>query len=235
MTEHRLDPLLKPASIALLGASERAAAPGQILARMVIESDYQGEIYPVNPGYSKILRPTLLSRSSSLAANGRARRHCARQSPSRSCTARRHRARCEGGDHLFQRRTRSGFRATVEAAPEPTWRRRRAFRSAVINGMGFYNLEQQLYVGIFRARRRSSAAASADRAVRLRLYRALPQRLPARLQPVRIRRRRNEHHRGRLHGLESRSSRYPRHRPVPRNRARSAWHLSPPLQKARMQ
>jgi acyl-CoA synthetase (NDP forming) len=55
MAEHRLDPLLQPTSIALLGASERADSPGRILAEMVINSHYPGSVYPVNPGYTQIL------------------------------------------------------------------------------------------------------------------------------------------------------------------------------------
>ena len=55
MAEHSLDPLLQPSSIALLGASERADSPGSILAGMIINSEYQGEVFPVNPGYSQIL------------------------------------------------------------------------------------------------------------------------------------------------------------------------------------
>ena len=55
MAEHRLDPLLQPTSIALLGASERNDSPGLTLAEMMIKSDYAGAVYPVNPGYPKIL------------------------------------------------------------------------------------------------------------------------------------------------------------------------------------
>ena len=55
MAEHRLDALLQPASIALLGASQRAESPGLILAEMVINSRYPGSVYPVNPGYPQIL------------------------------------------------------------------------------------------------------------------------------------------------------------------------------------
>ena len=54
MAEHRLDPLLRPVSIALLGVSERSGSPGQVLADMVLESDYAGEVYLVNPRYSEI-------------------------------------------------------------------------------------------------------------------------------------------------------------------------------------
>ena len=55
MTEHPLDPLLKPDSIALLGASDRTSSPGLTLARHIIESHYPGEIYPINPRCDAIL------------------------------------------------------------------------------------------------------------------------------------------------------------------------------------
>ncbi len=55
MAEHRLDPLLQPTSIALLGASQRTDSPGRVLSEMVINSHYPGSVYPVNPGYTQIL------------------------------------------------------------------------------------------------------------------------------------------------------------------------------------
>ena len=55
MPEHYLDPLLKPESIALVGASSREGSPGHILAELVINSEYKGTVYPVNPGYEQIL------------------------------------------------------------------------------------------------------------------------------------------------------------------------------------
>ncbi len=55
MTTHRLDPLLKPASIALVGASTKPGTPGFILADMVINSVFAGEVFPVNPGADKII------------------------------------------------------------------------------------------------------------------------------------------------------------------------------------
>ena len=53
--KHRLDPLLKPARIALVGVSNRTDSPGQVLAKMVVESDYAGEVYLVNPRYQQML------------------------------------------------------------------------------------------------------------------------------------------------------------------------------------
>lgn len=51
---HRLDPLLKPASIALLGASARSNSNGLALVEMSRIDGYQGRIYPVNPRYTEI-------------------------------------------------------------------------------------------------------------------------------------------------------------------------------------
>ena len=55
MAEHPLDPLLDPRSVALVGASAREGSPGHNLADMVVNSDYRGKVYPVNPGYQEIL------------------------------------------------------------------------------------------------------------------------------------------------------------------------------------
>jgi acyl-CoA synthetase (NDP forming) len=54
VAKHSLDPLLKPTSIALLGASARDGSPGQVLADMVLNSKFSGHVYPVNPGYESI-------------------------------------------------------------------------------------------------------------------------------------------------------------------------------------
>ena len=54
MSTHALDPLLKPTSIALIGASARADSPGQVLCDMVLNSDFGGRVYPVNPRYEAI-------------------------------------------------------------------------------------------------------------------------------------------------------------------------------------
>jgi acyl-CoA synthetase (NDP forming) len=54
MTEHPLDPLLKPGSIALLGASAKPGSPGHNLSEMIFKSAYAGKVYAVNPGYDRI-------------------------------------------------------------------------------------------------------------------------------------------------------------------------------------
>jgi len=54
MPNHALDPLLKPQSIALVGASSKRGSPGHVLSEMVFNSDYAGRVYAVNPRYDAI-------------------------------------------------------------------------------------------------------------------------------------------------------------------------------------
>jgi acyl-CoA synthetase (NDP forming) len=145
---HPLDPLLQPASIALLGASERAGSPGRVLAGMVIESDYAGAVYPVNPGYTQILG---LPCYADLAALPQTVDHV---------------IIALGNAHLEEALARviaHGAKAAtiyssgvLQEDSEPTLKQRLAtmaraagLRICGINGMGFYNLELQLYAGIF--------------------------------------------------------------------------------------
>lgn len=54
MSKHRLDPLLRPTSVAILGASARADSVGWWALENLIKGGYDGEIYPVNPGYEEL-------------------------------------------------------------------------------------------------------------------------------------------------------------------------------------
>lgn len=49
-----LDALLRPAAVAVVGASARAGSFGQILLDGLRESGFPGRLYPVNPGYATI-------------------------------------------------------------------------------------------------------------------------------------------------------------------------------------
>ncbi len=148
MTDHYLDPLLKPASIALVGVSNRADSPGQVLAKMVLESDYAGDVYLVNPHYSEIL--------------GRPCHHFLESLP----VTVEHVVIALGNRHL-----EAALRATIEHGAnaatiyssgvleqdtEPMLiERLRAMAKAAgiqvcgLNGMGFYNVSHDLYAGIF--------------------------------------------------------------------------------------
>ncbi len=54
MTVHRLDPLLRPDSIAVVGASRRPATPGNEVLVNLQQGAFTGRLYPVNPGYDSI-------------------------------------------------------------------------------------------------------------------------------------------------------------------------------------
>ncbi len=54
MKQHRLDPLLRPRSVAVIGASARAGSMGDWALRNLEDSGFGGDIYPVNPGYDQI-------------------------------------------------------------------------------------------------------------------------------------------------------------------------------------
>ena len=55
MTPHRLDPLLRPRSIAVVGASARAGSPGNEVLVNLRKGGFSGELYAVNPGRDKVL------------------------------------------------------------------------------------------------------------------------------------------------------------------------------------
>jgi acyl-CoA synthetase (NDP forming) len=54
MTGHWLQPLLKPASIAVLGASQKSGTVGNEVIVNLRRGGFQGEIYAVNPGYERV-------------------------------------------------------------------------------------------------------------------------------------------------------------------------------------
>ena len=148
MAEHRLDPLLQPTSIALLGASERNDSPGLTLAEMMIKSDYAGAVYPVNPGYPKILGlpcyPDLAALPETVdhvvIALGNAHLEAA------LAASIEHGARAATiySSAVLKQETDPPLKQRLKAMAQ-----RAGIQICGINGMGFYNLEQQLYAGIF--------------------------------------------------------------------------------------
>ena len=52
---HVLDPLLRPASIAVVGASERQHSVGRRTIENLLTGEYPGRLYAVNPGYESVL------------------------------------------------------------------------------------------------------------------------------------------------------------------------------------
>jgi acyl-CoA synthetase (NDP forming) len=51
---HRLDPLLRPKSVAVIGASGRADSLGEWSLTNLLKGGYKGDIYPVNPGHEEL-------------------------------------------------------------------------------------------------------------------------------------------------------------------------------------
>ncbi len=49
-----LHPLLNPASVSVVGASERPGSVGDLTLRQLISGGFSGPIYPVNPGYTEL-------------------------------------------------------------------------------------------------------------------------------------------------------------------------------------
>ena len=148
MTRHRLDPLLQPASTALVGASDKDGSPGQVLAAMVMHSDYGGTVYPVNPNYAQILGQPCYPYLESLPETVD------------------HVVIALGNQHLesaLDAIIEHGARAAtiyssgiLEQDSEPRLLARLAAKAREaglvicgVNGMGFYNVSQDLYAGIF--------------------------------------------------------------------------------------
>ena len=51
---HRLDPLLRPSSVAVIGASDNSDSMGEWALKNLHKGGYQGDIYPVNPKYDEV-------------------------------------------------------------------------------------------------------------------------------------------------------------------------------------
>lgn len=50
-----VDSLLNPESVAVVGASETAGKPGHVLLKNILQNDFQGTVYPINPHSDEIL------------------------------------------------------------------------------------------------------------------------------------------------------------------------------------
>ena len=54
MNKHRLDPLLRPKSVAVVGASKRADSIGEWALKNLKVGGFKGRIFPVNPRYDEL-------------------------------------------------------------------------------------------------------------------------------------------------------------------------------------
>ncbi|MDD5471689.1 MAG: CoA-binding protein, partial [Sideroxydans sp.] len=48
MSQHYLNPLFAPKSVAVIGASERPDSVGQIVFQNMLDGGFKGELYPIN-------------------------------------------------------------------------------------------------------------------------------------------------------------------------------------------
>ena len=148
MTSHRLDCLLQPATVALVGASERAGSPGRILAEMVINSGFRGQVFPVNPGYESIFGLPCYADLASLPVQ-------VEQVIIALGSDRLETTLAAAIEHGAKAATiYSGVVLETDTTPDLRHRLNEMAKSAGMqicgaNGMGFYNLSQDFYAGLF--------------------------------------------------------------------------------------
>ena len=148
MTRHPLDPLLKPASIALVGASKKPGTPGFILADMVINSSFTGEVFPVNPKADEITGKTCYRNLESLPKTvdhvvlALANQHL--ESALRAVIAHGAKAVTIYASGILEDDTDPPLIKRLT-----TMAKEAGIAICGCNGMGFYNVANDLYVGIF--------------------------------------------------------------------------------------
>ena len=205
---HRLDPLLRPQSIAVLGASEREGTVGRNTVENLLKGGYEGGLYAVNPGRKWVLGVPCYPVARDAARAGRARDLRGRRRAHGRRARRRDRAwRARGDDDVLAgdrgRHRPAAARPAAREDPEVRPRRLRRERH-----------------GLLQLRRRHLGLRLPDAHAPARRQRRLHQ--PLGLGHVRHRRQRGAHRlqprrvdRPGARGLDGR---------VPRLRARDAGH-----------
>ncbi|MDH4106592.1 MAG: CoA-binding protein, partial [Gammaproteobacteria bacterium] len=54
MTAQRIEAMLRPASVAIVGASDTPGSIGQVLARNLLDGGFQGPVWLVNPNHASV-------------------------------------------------------------------------------------------------------------------------------------------------------------------------------------
>ena len=54
MSQRGLEALLKPASVAVIGASEKPGRAGHLMMRNLLAGGFKGPVLPVNPGWTSV-------------------------------------------------------------------------------------------------------------------------------------------------------------------------------------
>ena len=142
--KHRLDPLLRPRSVAVVGASNRTDSMGEWVMKNLHAGGYAGTVYPVNPGHDEILGHRTFARLSDIP-----------ETPDLVVFAVSD-ARIEAA---LDDAIAAGIRAAVIQSPlvidndtTPTLRdrvREKALQAAMLvcgaNGMGYYNVRDHVW------------------------------------------------------------------------------------------
>lgn len=145
---HPLDPLLKPKTVALVGASNREDSPGHILADLVLNSAFRGKAFPVNPGYASIHGQPCYPDLASLPET-------VEHAVLAVSNERLEQALADAILHGAKAATIYSSCMLENDAPSPLKHRLSSMaKEAGIaicggNGMGFYNIAEQLYAGMY--------------------------------------------------------------------------------------
>ena len=142
--KHRLDPLLRPRSVAVVGASARVDSVGEWALKNLLIGGYKGRLYPVNPNYDELQGQPCYASLADLP-----------ETPDLVVFA--------VGDHRIEDSLDEAITAGVSAAviqstlfldddPEPRLRERvreKIQRAGMLvcgaNGMGFYNVRDHVW------------------------------------------------------------------------------------------
>ena len=54
MTAQRIEAMLRPASVAIIGASDTPGSLGQVLARTLLDGGFRGPVWLVNPNHPSV-------------------------------------------------------------------------------------------------------------------------------------------------------------------------------------
>lgn len=149
---HRLEPLLRPRSIAVIGASARPATMGFLALHNLIAGGFEGKLYPVNPGYDAVQGLTCFRDLESLPETPDLAIFCVADTRIES---------------VLEDVITAGVRAVlimstlvVDDDSSPVLReriRKRIKESGIVacggNGMGFYNVDARISACGFDARR----------------------------------------------------------------------------------
>ena len=218
----RLDPLVRPRSVAIVGATDRGG-PGRAVMELLGAIGFTGPIYPVNPKYQTVLNLTCYPSLTDLPEAPDIVVFSIRNPliPEQMRLARQ--ARRPRGRHLRQRLCRTGRRRRQAAGRDrrPGARSRHAGVRSELHGHSQsagagHHLQAEHHGSDGHRRQRRNSLAE-----RLGVHRTAVRPAPLRRQPVGLRRQRGGDQDRRLPRLSDRRSEHQSDRDIHRNGART--------------